>query len=140
MEFGATVYTTILKYMFAGTGLTPGARLVIQHITPWDPELVVACMEQNALKASDMPTVTYVATGWTPAHATICKHIETMMSDILRNLTETGTYSIPGFEPNAAEPDSAQTRPELDDSTFKLSKPRYSSNAFASMGASLVRP
>ena len=54
--------------MVEGMGLTPGARLVIQHIAPWDPELAAACMEQNALKASDMPTVTYVATEWTPAH------------------------------------------------------------------------
>ena len=70
---GRLLYNTILKYMFEGMGLTPGARLVIQHITPWDPELAAACMEQHALKANDMPTVTYVATGWTPTHATICQ-------------------------------------------------------------------
>ena len=96
-NLGRRLFKTILKYMFEGMCLTPGALLVTQHIMPWDPELVVACVEQRALQASDMPTVTYVATGWTPAHATISQHIETVMSDILSQLIETGMCSMPGF-------------------------------------------
>jgi hypothetical protein len=70
---GRLLYNTILKYMVERLGLTPRVRLAIQRITPWDPELAAACMEQSALKASDMPTVTYVATGWTPTLSTFCR-------------------------------------------------------------------
>jgi hypothetical protein len=62
-----------------------------------------------------------------------------MLSDILSNLIETGTYSIPGFEPHVVEPVSVQKRPELDDSTFEISKPRYSSNELAIMESELTR-
>ena len=98
---GRLLYKTLLKYIFQDMGLTPGARVVIQHITAWDAEFAAACMEQNAAKASDMPTLTYVATGWTAHHGVICKNVETMMADELGNLIERGTYSIPGFDVNA---------------------------------------
>ena len=136
---GRLHYKTLLKYIFQDMGLTPGARVVIQHITAWDPEFAAACMEQNAAKASNMPTITYVATGWTAAHGVICKNIETMMMDELGNLIEKGTYSIPGFAASASEPTSAQKRPELDDSVFKLCKPRFSSKELAIMETELAR-
>ena len=63
----------------------------------------------------------------------------TMLSDILSNLIETGTYYIPGFEPNVVEPALAPKRPELDDSTFKISEPRYASNELAIMESELTR-
>ena len=62
-----------------------------------------------------------------------------MVSDILSNLIETGTYSIPGFEPNVVEPVSGQKRPELDDSTFEISQARYSSNELDIMESELTR-
>ena len=103
------------------------------------PEFAAVCMEQNAAKTSDMPTITYVATGWTPAHPNICKNIDIMMAEELGHLIETGTYSIPGFDANANEPASTQKRPELDDSMFKICKPRYSSKELAIMESELAR-
>jgi len=61
------------------------------------------------------------------------------MSDELGHLIETGTYSIPGFDANANEPASTQKRPELDDSMFKICKPRYSSKELAIMESELAR-
>ena len=136
---GRLLYKTLLKYIFEGMGLTPGARVVIQHITAWDPELAMACMEQNAAKASDMPTLTYVATGWTPIHPIICKNIHTMMSDELGHLIEKGAYTIPGYDANAAEPTSTASRPELSDNVFQICKPRYSSKELAIKETELVR-
>ena len=128
---GRHLYKAVLKYIFDGMGLTPGARAVIQHLTAWDPELAVACMEMNAAKDSNMPTLMYVGTGWTPAHPTICKNMQTMMADELGNQIEKGTYAIPGYEANGAEPASTCKRPELDDSAFKICKPRYASKELA---------
>ena len=61
---GRSLYKTILKYIFQDMGLTPNARLLVQHETAWDAEFAAACMEQNAAKDMNMPTLMYVATGW----------------------------------------------------------------------------
>ena len=128
---GRQLYKVVLKYIFEGMGLTPGARAVIQHMTAWDPEFAAACMELNAAKDSSMPTIMYVATGWTPSHPTICKNMQTMMADELGNQIEKGTYTIPGYDANWTEPASARKRPELDDSMFKICKPRFASKELA---------
>ena len=115
----------MLKYIFKGLGWTPGARVVAQHITAWDSEFAMACIEQNAARAMDMPTITYVGTGWTPTHPTICKNIITSMSDELGHHIESGKYIIAGYDANASEPGQGSRRPELDGS----------SSGFASLGS-----
>ena len=135
---GRSLYKTMLKYIFQDMGLTPGARVLVQHLTAWDHEFAVACMEQNAAKAMDMPTIMYVASGWAAKAPEICKNLSTMMSEELSNLIEKGTYTIPGFDAHAQEPHS-QKRPELDDSVFKICKPRYSSKELAIMQSELTR-
>ena len=79
-------------------GLTLNARVSVQHLTAWDHEFAAAIMEQNAAKAMDMPTITYVATGWSGTAPLICKNLSTMMSDELSHLIEKGLYIIPGFD------------------------------------------
>jgi len=47
---GRLLYKTLLKYLFQGMGLTPGARVIVQHVTAWDSKFAGACMEQNAAR------------------------------------------------------------------------------------------
>ena len=136
---GRSLYKTMFKYIFQDMGLTPNARVLVQHATPWDHQLAGAIMEQNAAKAQNMPTMVYVASGWMANHTTICKGIATMISEDLANLIEKGIYTIPGFDANAEEPQSSQKRPELDDSLFKICKPRYSSKELAITESELTR-
>ena len=129
----------MLKYIFQGMGLTPGARVLVQHVTAWDPEFAAACMELNAVKAMDMPTIMYVASGWAANAPVICKSLAAMMSEGLSNLIENGTYTIPGFDAHAQAPHTSQKRPELDDSVFNICKPRYSNKELAIMESELTR-
>ena len=136
---GRCLYKTMLKYIFQDMGLTPNARVLVQHLTAWDNEFAAAIMEQNAAKAIDMPTLTYVATGWTGNSSLVCKNLATMMSDELSNLIEKGLYVIPGYDARAEEPLTSQKRPELDDAMFKICKPRYSSKELAIMESEMTR-
>jgi hypothetical protein len=136
---GRLLYKTFLQYIFADMGLTPGARVVIQHITPWDHELGMACVELNAERNTDMPTFTYVATGWHDTHGLICQNIGTRLADELGHQIEQGKYSIPGYNSNVAEPIQDGKRPELDDSQFRICRPRLSSKELAIMETELTR-
>ena len=62
-----------------------------------------------------------------------------MISEELSNLIEKGVYVIPGFDARADEPLAPQKRPELDDSVFKICKPRYSSKELAITQIELTR-
>ena len=136
---GRLLYKTILQFIFSGMGLTPGARVVIQHITSWDHELGMACIELNAERSTDMPTFTYVATGWGDAHNIICQNIGTRLADELGHQIEAGKYIIQGYDANMAEPSSASKRPELDDTQFTICRPRLSSKELAIMETELAR-
>ena len=96
-------------------------------------------MEQNAARAVDMPTIMYTASGWAQNHPTICKNLSTMMSEELYNLIGQGTYTITGIDTHADKPMTSQKRPELDHSSFKICKPRYSSKELAIMESELTR-
>ena len=45
---GRSLYKTMLKYIFQDMGLTPNARVLVQHLTAWDHEFAAAVMEQIA--------------------------------------------------------------------------------------------
>ena len=96
-------------------------------------------MELNAVKAMDMPTIMYVASGWAANAPDICKNLATMMSEELSHLIDQGLYVIPGYNARADELQISQKRPELDDSMFKICKPRYSSKELAIMESELTR-
>ena len=99
---GRAMYKSVLKYIFEGMGLTPGARIVIQHITAWDHELGMACVELNAARKSNMPTLTYVGTGWGKhimSSARTSKHAS-QTSWAIRS--RPGSTSSPGMEQMSA--------------------------------------
>ena len=87
----------------------------------------------------DMPSLTYVATGWSANAPLVCKNLSTMMSEELSYLIEKGLYVIAGYDARAEEPQTTQKRPELDDAAFKICKPRYSSKELAIMESELTR-
>ena len=136
---GRQLYKSILKYMFHGMGLTPGARVVVQHVTAWDNELMMACVEWNASRQNDVPTLTYVGTGWAEHQSIICKNMQDRTIDELGHQIEEGKYIIPGYDAKAESRRPTSTRPELDDNQFKICRPRYSSKELAITETELQR-
>ena len=128
----------MLKYIFKGVGLTSNARVLVQHVTPWDHEFAAAVMGQNAARAVDMPTIMYTASGWAQNHPTMCKTLLARMSDELYNFIGQGTYTITGLNTYAAEPTDSEKRPDLDKSMFKRCKPQYSSRQLPVMDSKLT--
>ena len=132
---GRGLYRSVLKYIFEGMG----ARIVIQHIAAWDHELGMACAELNAARNSNMPTLTYVGTGWGEAHNVICQNIQTRIADELGHQIETGKYIIPGYDADVSVPVSTKARPVLDDNNFSLCCPRHSSKELAILETEITR-
>jgi hypothetical protein len=73
---GRELYTTVFKYIFEGMGLTSAARTIIEHYTVWDPEMAMACVEQNAMRAASMPQLfcRHGLDQFTPHHLQECPH------------------------------------------------------------------
>ena len=121
---GRKVYNTVFRHVFEGMGLTPAARVMVQHITTWDAELAMACVEHNAEGAETLPTLTYVGTGWLPQHLQICDNVKQAIQDELGGKIADGKYCVEGYDAKAQEPSQSAKRPALQDEQFKLTHPR----------------
>jgi hypothetical protein len=130
---GRSLLKSLLKHVFQGMGLTPAARACIHHVTAWDPELAIACMELNASVSQAMPVCTYLATGWGDKQVVICKNIHRAMTDSLSYQIDNGQYPLTNYDSSAQAPTGNTTRPELADVNFQLTRVRHASGELAIM-------
>ena len=60
---GRSLYKTMLKYIFQDMGLTPGARVLVQHVTQWFHAFAIAHVGLNTAVAMFMPTTMAMVRG-----------------------------------------------------------------------------
>jgi hypothetical protein len=128
---GRCLLKSLLKHVFQGMGLTPAARACIHHVTAWDPELAIACMEMNASVNQALPVCTYLATGWGDKQAIICKNILLAMMDTLSYKIDNGLYPLANYDSSALAPTGNTARPELAEANFHLTRVRHASGELA---------
>ena len=90
-------------------------------------------MELNASAGQAMPVCTYLATGWGERQAVVCKNILSAMMDALAYKIDNGQYPLPNFESSAQAPTGNAARPELNESSFQLTRVRHGSGELAIM-------
>jgi hypothetical protein len=128
---GRCLLKSLLKHVFQGMGLTPAARACIHHVTAWDPELAIACMELNASVNQAMPVCTYLGTGWGEKQVMICKNILMSMMDTLSYKIDNGQYPLTNYDSTALAPTGNTARPELAEANFHLTRVRHASGELA---------
>jgi hypothetical protein len=136
---GRQLQKSLIKHVFMGMGLTPVARACIQHVTTWDPELAIACMELNSAAGESMPVCMYVGTGWSEKNAVVCKNVLVAMKDELGLKVEKGQYALANFDAAAQEPANTSSRPMLNETLFTLTRVRQNTWELAILESELEK-